>query len=108
MKKIIALLLALVLVLGLAACGAPAAPAAPEAPKTDAPAEVKAEAPAEEKKEEEKKSENVTTFDAIDRKATIRLTDENLQKDFCKLRQSFISRSNGLLFCHNDILLYVF
>ena len=47
MKKIIALLLALVLVLGLAACSvetAPAAPAATEAPKADAPA---AETPAE-------------------------------------------------------------
>lgn len=38
MKKIIALLLALVLVLGLAACGAPAAPAAPEAPEAETPA----------------------------------------------------------------------
>ncbi|MBR5617885.1 MAG: extracellular solute-binding protein [Oscillospiraceae bacterium] len=41
MKKILALLLALVLVLSLVACGAPAAPAAPaatEAPKADAPA----------------------------------------------------------------------
>ena len=37
MKKIIALLLALVLALSLVACGA--APTAPEAPKTDAPAE---------------------------------------------------------------------
>ena len=44
MKKIIALLLALVLALSLVACGAaPAAPAAPEAPKTDAPAETPAE-----------------------------------------------------------------
>ena len=41
MKKILALLLALVLVLSLVACGAPAAPAAPaatEAPKADVPA----------------------------------------------------------------------
>ena len=38
MKKIIALLLALVLVLGLAACSVETAPAATEAPKTDAPA----------------------------------------------------------------------
>ena len=37
MKKIIALLLALVMVLSLAACGA-SEPAATEAPKTDAPA----------------------------------------------------------------------
>ena len=44
MKKIIALLLALVLALSLVACGA-----APEAPKTDAPAEApKADAPAAE------------------------------------------------------------
>ena len=38
MKKIIALLLALALVMSLAACGAPAAPAATEDPKADAPA----------------------------------------------------------------------
>ena len=43
MKKIIALVLALVMVLGLVACGASEAPAATEAPKADAPA---AEAPA--------------------------------------------------------------
>ena len=47
MKKIIALLLALVLALSLVACGA--APTAPEAPKTDAPAEApKDDAPAAE------------------------------------------------------------
>ena len=45
MKKIIALLLALVMVLGLAACGGSSAPAATEAPAADAPA---AEAPAAE------------------------------------------------------------
>ena len=45
MKKIIALLLALALVMSLAACGGSAAPAATEAPKADAPA---AEAPAAE------------------------------------------------------------
>ena len=38
MKKIIALLLALAMVMSLAACGASEAPAAPEAPKADAPA----------------------------------------------------------------------
>lgn len=43
MKKLIALLLALTMVLALAACGGSAAPAATEAPKADAPA---AEAPA--------------------------------------------------------------
>ena len=43
MKKLIALLLALTMVLALAACGGSAAPAATEAPKTEAPA---AEAPA--------------------------------------------------------------
>ena len=43
MKKLIALLLALTMVLALAACGGSAAPAATEAPKTAAPA---AEAPA--------------------------------------------------------------
>ena len=47
MKKLIALLLALAMVLSLAACGASEAPAA-EAPKADAPA---AEAPAEKKAE---------------------------------------------------------
>ena len=46
MKKILALLLALVMVLSLAACGGEAAPAATEAPKAEAPAEAPA-APAE-------------------------------------------------------------
>ena len=52
MKKFIALLLALVMVLGLVACGGNTAPAATEAPKADAPAAPaateapKAEAPA--------------------------------------------------------------
>ena len=45
MKKLIAMLLALVMVLGLAACGGASAPAASEAPATQAPA---AEAPATE------------------------------------------------------------
>ena len=45
MKKLIALLLSLAMVLALAACGGSAAPAATEAPAADAPA---AEAPAEE------------------------------------------------------------
>jgi len=44
MKKLIALLLALVMVLSMTACGGSSAPAATEAPKADAPA---AEAPAE-------------------------------------------------------------
>ncbi len=48
MKKLIALLLALTMVLSLAACGASEKPAETEAPKTDAPA---AEVPAEENKE---------------------------------------------------------
>jgi len=39
MKKLIALLLALIMVLSLAACGGAAAPAATEAPKADAPAD---------------------------------------------------------------------
>ena len=53
MKKLIALVLALIMVLSLVACGAkteePAAPAAPETPAVDAPAEAPAapEAPAE-------------------------------------------------------------
>ena len=45
MKKLIAMLLAMVMVLALAACGAPAAPAAPEAPAATTPA---ADAPAAE------------------------------------------------------------
>ena len=45
MKKIIALLLALAMVMSLAACGGSSEPAATEAPKADAPA---AEAPAAE------------------------------------------------------------
>jgi len=45
MKKLIALLLALVMVMGLVACGGSSAPAATEAPKADAPA---TEAPATE------------------------------------------------------------
>ena len=45
MKKIIAMLLALVMVMGLVACGqAPAEPAATEAPKADAPAATEAPA----------------------------------------------------------------
>ena len=51
MKKILAMLLALVMVLYLAACGGSAAPAATEAPKAEAPA---AEAPAAEAPAEEK------------------------------------------------------
>ena len=47
MKKIIALLLALAMVMSLAACGASEAPAATEAPKADAPAAAP-EAPAAE------------------------------------------------------------
>ena len=51
MKKLIAMLLALVMVLSLAACGGSAAPAATEAPKAEAPAAAPeapaAEAPAE-------------------------------------------------------------
>ena len=47
MKKALALLLALVMVLSLAACGAKEAPAATEAPKAEAPAAPEAEAPAE-------------------------------------------------------------
>ena len=44
MKKLIAMLLALVMVLGLVACGGNTAPAATEAPKAEAPA---TEAPTE-------------------------------------------------------------
>ena len=54
MKKIIALLLALVMMLGLVACGASEpAPAATEAPAAEAPAaEAAPEAPAEKKPED--------------------------------------------------------
>lgn len=48
MKKLIALILSLVLVLSLAACGGSAAPAETEAPKADAPAAEAPAAPAEE------------------------------------------------------------
>lgn len=49
MKKLLALVLALVMVLSLAACGGKAdAPAATEAPKTETPAETPAETPVEE------------------------------------------------------------
>ena len=44
-KKTLAMLLALIMVLGLAACGAAEEPAAPEAPKAEAPAAPEAEAP---------------------------------------------------------------
>ena len=48
MKKMIAMLLAMVMVLSLAACGAPAAPAPTEAPKAEAPVvEAPVETPAE-------------------------------------------------------------
>ena len=49
MKKLIAMLLALVMVLGLVACGGNTAPAATEAPEAEAPAAPAApEAPKEE------------------------------------------------------------
>ena len=48
MKKIVAILLALSMVLAMAACGSQAPAATTEAPKTDAPASAEAtEAPAE-------------------------------------------------------------
>ena len=55
MKKILALILALVMVFALVACGTTAAPAATEEPKTEEPAatEVPAEEPTEEPKTEE-------------------------------------------------------
>lgn len=48
MKKTLAFLLALVMVLGLCACGASGTPAATQAPAAEAPAPVETEAPAEE------------------------------------------------------------
>ena len=52
MKKILALLLAMVMVLSLAACGGNNAPAETEAPKADAPVDAAPEAPAEKKPED--------------------------------------------------------
>ena len=64
MKKLISLLLVLVMVLGLVACGGNAAPAATEAPKAEAPAAPAApEAPAD---KEEKKDPVVLTMWALE------------------------------------------
>ena len=62
MKKILALILALVMVFALVACGTTAAPAATEEPKTEEPAatEVPAEEPAEQPTEEPKTEEPAT------------------------------------------------
>lgn len=59
MKKIIAMLLAAVMLLGLAACGGNTAPAATQAPATEAPA---AEAPAAEAPAEEPAAAELTTI----------------------------------------------
>ena len=86
MKKLIALLLALVMVLGLVACGAKA-PA--EAPKADEP---KAEAPkAEEPKAEEPKvEENLTATQKIIKEAETMTLEE--------LAKKAIEESNGAMF----------
>ena len=85
MKKLIALLLALCLVLGMAACGAkaPEAPTpAPEAPKADAPvAEVPAEPVAE---------ENLTATQKIIKEAETMTLEE--------LAKKAIEESNGAMF----------
>lgn len=62
MKKILALILALVMVFALVACGTTAAPAATEEPKTEEPAatEVPAEEPTEQPTEEPKTEEPAT------------------------------------------------
>ena len=62
MKKLIDLLLALVMVLSLAACGAKAPEAPAEAPKTEAPAETP-------KAEEPKVEENLTETQKIIKEA---------------------------------------
>ena len=66
MKKLIALLLALCMVLSMVACGAKTETPAPEAPKTEAP---KAEEP---KKEEPKVEENLTATQKIIKEVLVR------------------------------------
>jgi len=85
MKKLIALLLALAMVLSLAACGAKTdAPAATEAPKADAPA---AEPP---KAEEPKVEENLTETQKIIKEAQTMTLEE--------LAKKAIEESNGAMF----------
>ena len=80
MKKILALILALVMVFALVACGTTAAPAATEEPKTEEPAatEVPAEEPTEQPTEqptEEPKTEEPATVSADDIEDTMTSAD---------------------------------
>ena len=80
MKKILALILALVMVFALVACGTTAAPAATEEPKTEEPAatEVPAEEPTEQPTEqptEEPKTEEPATVNADDIEDTMTSAD---------------------------------
>ena len=83
MKKLIALLLALVMVLSLAACGAKAPEAPAEAPKTEAPAEPP-------KAEEPKVEENLTETQKIIMEAQTMTLEE--------LAKKAIEESNGAMF----------
>ena len=88
MKKILALILALVMVFALVACGTTAAPAATEAPKTEepaateAPAEQPAEQPTEEPKTEEPKTEEPATVSADDIEDTMTSADGKYEVAF--------------------------
>ena len=88
MKKILALILALVMAFALVACGTTAAPAATEAPKTEepaateAPAEQPAEQPTEEPKTEEPKTEEPTTVSADDIEDTMTSADGKYEVAF--------------------------
>ena len=88
MKKILALILALVMVFALVACGTTAAPAATEEPKTEepaateAPAEQPAEQPTEEPKTEEPKTEEPATVSADDIEDTMTSADGKYEVAF--------------------------
>ena len=83
MKKILALILALVMVFALVACGTTAAPAATEEPKTEEPAatEVPAEEPAEQPTEEPK-TEEPATVNADDIEDTVTSADGKYEVAF--------------------------
>ena len=75
MKKIIAMLLALVMMLSLVACGASSAPAATEAPKADAPAAAPTEAPKAEVKPMQIDIASLYTDGTVCDDACIKLTE---------------------------------
>ena len=83
MKKILALILALVMVFALVACGTTAAPAATEEPKTEEPAatEVPAEEPTEQPTEEPK-TEEPATVNADDIEDTMTSADGKYEVAF--------------------------